>query len=63
MDTGFADWRRQIRRSIGWTLLVKLVALIALWTFFFSPAHRIEVTPGHVDSRLVIDTAPESAND
>jgi hypothetical protein len=63
MDTGLADWRRQIRRNIGWALMFKLAALIALWTLFFSPAHRIEVTPGHVESQLVIETTPEASSD
>jgi hypothetical protein len=57
------DWRRQLRRSIGWMLLVKLIALIALWAFFFSPAQRLDVTPDHVDAQLVIETVPDEPYD
>jgi hypothetical protein len=54
-----ADWRRQLRRSIGWMLLVKLAALIALWAFFFSPSHRPDVTADRVHEQLV--TSPDEA--
>jgi hypothetical protein len=57
------DWRHRLRRGIGWTLLFKLAALIALWALFFSPADRVNVTPGRVDSRLVIEATPESPHD
>jgi uncharacterized membrane protein len=57
------DWRYRLRRGIGWTLLIKLIALIALWVLFFSPADRVHVTPSRVDSRLVIEAPPESPND
>jgi hypothetical protein len=57
------DWRLQLRRGIGWTLFLKLVALLALWAFFFSPVHRMDVTPDRVDSQLVIETGPEKSND
>ena len=61
--SGHADWRRGIRRSISWALLVKLIALIALWAIFFSPSHRVDMTAERVDSRLVIDAAPEKSHD
>lgn len=35
-------------REIGLVLAFKLVALFFLYTFFFSPAHRIDVTPERV---------------
>jgi hypothetical protein len=57
------DWRFQLRHSIGWTLFLKLVALLALWAFFFSPAHRTDVTPDRVDSKLVLGTGPEKPDD
>ena len=44
-------------------LLVKLIALIALWALFFSPAHRMHVTPERVNSQLVIEAAPEGPHD
>jgi hypothetical protein len=57
------DWRRQLGRGIGWTLLVKLIALVILWALFFSPANRTDVTAGHVESRLVIEATPETTDD
>jgi 3-methyladenine DNA glycosylase AlkD len=62
-STRAGDWRRHLRRSIGWMLLVKLIALMALWTFFFSPAQRMHVTPDRVDSQLVIEVASENPHD
>jgi hypothetical protein len=58
-----ADWRRHLRRSIGWMLLVKVLALSALWALFFSPAQRMDITADHVDSQLVIEVAPENRRD
>jgi len=52
-----------LRRSIGWMLLVKLAALVALWTFFFSPSDRVDVTPDWVDAQLLIEPAGESPHD
>lgn len=47
------EWRPRVRRQIAWTLLVKLLALIALWALFFSPEHRVEVTPERVQDQLI----------
>ncbi len=52
MSTGHTDWRGQTRRQIGWMLLIKLAALIGLWALFFSPRHRVEVTPDAVEQQL-----------
>jgi hypothetical protein len=57
------EWRRGLRRSIGWTLLFKLLALIALWALFFSPADRVDVTPERVDSRLEVGSLPGNPHD
>jgi len=57
------DWRRHLRRSIGWMLFVKVLALSALWALFFSPAQRMDITADQVDSQLVIEVAPESPRD
>ena len=57
------DWRRRLRRSIGWMLLIKLAALVALWTFFFSPSNRVAVTPDRVDEQLLIEPAGEPPHD
>jgi hypothetical protein len=56
-----ADWRRRLRRGIGWALVVKLIALIVLWAFFFSPAHRPDVTAESVGAQLVVE--PEESSD
>jgi len=47
------SWQAHMRRQIGWTLLVKLLALIALWSFFFSPEHRATVSDQTVHERLI----------
>ena len=57
------DWRRHLRRSIGWMLLVKVLALSALWALFFSPSQRMDITADQVDSQLVIEVAPENPRD
>jgi hypothetical protein len=57
------DWRRQLRRSIGWMLLVKLAALIALWALFFSPSDRPDVTPERVHEQLLTGPEEEHADD
>ncbi|HSH41343.1 MAG TPA: hypothetical protein VK973_04385 [Arenicellales bacterium] len=46
------DWRRWLRRKIGWLLLFKVAALAVLWMLFFSPAQRIEVDDGVILERL-----------
>jgi uncharacterized membrane protein len=60
-DAG-TDWRRRLRRGIAWTIALKLVALILLWAFFFSPAHRAEMTAERVESQIV-DPAREAPAD
>jgi hypothetical protein len=49
-----ADWRKRLRRSIGWLLLVKLIALILIKTLFFSSEHRPRITPERVDAQLAL---------
>jgi hypothetical protein len=53
-------WQAGLRRRISWTLLLKLLALLVLWLLFFSPAHRIPVTPDAVEALLSVDTVAES---
>ncbi|HZF25574.1 MAG TPA: hypothetical protein VEZ88_04885 [Steroidobacteraceae bacterium] len=38
-------WRRTLGRKIAWLLGFKLLALLILWSLFFSPAQRVPVTP------------------
>jgi hypothetical protein len=52
--TTIEGWRR-----ISWTLLLKLVALLALWLLFFSPAHRTPVTPDAVEALFSVDAVAE----
>jgi hypothetical protein len=49
------DWRTLLRRKIVWLLAAKLVALVVLWSLFFSPAHRVEVTAENVGRMLAIE--------
>jgi len=34
-----ADWRRELKTKIAWTLVMKLLALTLLWFFFFRDSH------------------------
>jgi hypothetical protein len=52
------DWRRWLRRKIGWLLLLKLLAVVAMKVLFFSGESRVEVTPGTVDARLNVSVQP-----
>jgi len=58
-----ADWRRVLRRKITWLLLAKLAGLILLWGLFFSPQHRIEVTPERASQRLAIGAGEKKNHD
>jgi hypothetical protein len=55
------DWRPSLRRKIVWLLVAKLVGLLLLWALFFSPSHRVEVTPEHAERILAIPPAPDRA--
>jgi hypothetical protein len=59
------EWRRLLGRRIGWSLALKLLALLALKSLFFSGDARVEVTPGTVDGQLKVATEPrgEGAGD
>lgn len=48
-------WRQGLRRRIAWLLAFKFAALFALWTLFFSPAHRPEVNDATLDRALSLD--------
>lgn len=50
-----SDWRTGLKQRIGWSLLLKLLALLALWALFFSPQDRIHVSAGDVSGRLAAD--------
>lgn len=51
------DWRRQLRRKIGWLLLVKLLGLIALRSLFFGGEHRQHVDETRLAERLAVEQA------
>jgi hypothetical protein len=53
------DWRQALRAKIGWLLLAKLIGLTVLWALFFSPRHRVKVTPERA-ARTFAVSAPES---
>jgi len=46
-----------LRREIIGLLILKAALLTALYFLFFSPAHRIDPTPGLIRSHLLNDTA------
>lgn len=58
------DWRRDLRRKIAALLLVKLMALIALKSFFFSAEQRVHVNGAVLGDRLALQATavnkPES---
>jgi hypothetical protein len=58
------DWKRQLRRKIGWLLLVKLIGLLVLRSLFFSGEHRQSIDESHIAQRLAVvpADAPEEAN-
>jgi len=41
-----------LAREISVALIVKLMALVALYVLFFSPAHRVKVTPAEMAQTL-----------
>lgn len=43
---------RPLGREIAIALAFKLMALVALYLMFFSPAHRIKVTPAQMAETL-----------
>jgi hypothetical protein len=47
-------WRRWLLRAIGAALLLKLVALLAIKSAFFSAAREPDVTPQLVDEQLAV---------
>jgi len=53
-------WRRSMRRELAWILVVKLLALLALWSLFFSPAHRIRVDGTATSCRFALANACSS---
>lgn len=50
------DWRRQLRRKIGWLLLVKLIGLLALRSMFFSGEHRQSIDEARLAERLAVES-------
>jgi hypothetical protein len=53
------DWRQQLRRKIGWLLLVKLIGLLALRSMFFSGEHRQSVDEERLARRLAVEQAQQ----
>jgi hypothetical protein len=48
-------WHIVLRRKIVWLLVIKFFALLVLWTLFFSPAHRDDVTSERSAEHLALD--------
>jgi len=59
--------RHPLARDIVVVLVVKVLALAALWLFFFGPAHRPDVTPETMERAILgarsapCPTGPSSA--
>lgn len=51
------DWRRNLRRKIGWLLLVKLLGLVLLRSMFFSGEHRHSVDEESLAQRLAVQAS------
>jgi hypothetical protein len=51
------DWKRLLRRHIGWVITVKLVLLTLLFVFFFSASHRPEIGASQVSDRIQLESA------
>lgn len=47
-----------LRIHLGWILLVKVLALAAIWYFFFSPAQRPHVDATAAARQVLGDGAP-----
>lgn len=43
--TAHVSAQRRLGREITWVIVLKLIALFALWFAFFSPAHRPTIDP------------------
>ena len=54
-----ARWH-PLAREIGLMFMFKLAALFLLYAFFFSPSHRIEVTPTVMES-AVFGASPDAS--
>lgn len=50
-----------LRRRIFWWLAVKLLALVVIYGFFFSPAQRVKVDDRRMETQLFsVDVKPAS---
>jgi len=47
-------WLPRLRREIAWLLLGKLIALIVLWSLFFSPSHRHRIDGAMTADRFAL---------
>jgi hypothetical protein len=50
--------RKGLRRELTGAIIFKIVALILLWHFFFSPAHRLHVSPADMAAALAEGPPP-----
>jgi hypothetical protein len=49
------SWRIRLGRKITWLLALKFVTLLVLWALFFSPGHRVNVSPTSSAEHLSLD--------
>lgn len=52
------SWRHALRRHLTIALLIKLLALMLMWWFFFQPAHRPTKGPVPTAERFGLNTPP-----
>jgi len=52
-----------VRRKVAAVLVVKLLAVLALFAAFFGPSQRPDVDPDAVRDRLVAPAAPNGTGD
>jgi hypothetical protein len=49
---GRARWRGSLRRELALLMLLKFVAMLLLWSLFFSPVHQLRVSAQTAGVRL-----------
>ncbi|GLI91331.1 cytochrome oxidase putative small subunit CydP [Methylocystis echinoides] len=50
--------RKTLRRELTLAILFKIVAIFLLWFWFFSPAHRVHVSPADMAAALADGPPP-----
>jgi hypothetical protein len=50
--------RKTLRRELTLAIIFKIMAIFLLWLWFFSPAHRIHVSPADMAAALAEKAPP-----